>query len=148
MIKYEEWLDEVASLERQIEDFFKMTKYLDQEQVMISDLMPTAETLYAQQQLERFCHELEEAYYQAKRLNADVQVSGKLKKGDNGRYWLGTEELACGRSVELLFKDKRDMYGIEYWHSGHIEHNGSKYYFSGDRNLELDGVTARIKRRL
>ena len=85
MIKYEEWLKAAGALQAHINEFFQMTKYLDLEQVQIPDLVPTAETLYVKEQLERFCHELEEAYYQVKRLNAEVMVYGKLRKGENGR---------------------------------------------------------------
>ena len=148
MIKYKQWLKSVGALQDQFEKFFKETQYLNQEQVEIPDLVPTEETLYVQEQLEHFCHELEEAYYQVKRLNADVVVQGKLRKGGNGRYWLENEELACGRSVELLYSDEHSIYDIEYWHAGRIDHNGNKYYFTGNRNLELEGVTARIKQHL
>lgn len=148
MIKYEEWLKKVGALQDQIEDFFQMTKYLDLEQVQIPDLIPTSETLYVQEQLEHFCHELEEAYYQIKRLNAKVEITGKLHRGNNGRYWLENEELACGRSIELLYNDERSVEKIESWHAGHIDHNGNKYYFTGNRNLELEGMTARIKQHL
>lgn len=148
MLRYEQWMEAVGILQTQIEEFFNLTQYLDQEQVLIPDLVPTAETLYAQEQLDRFCHELEEAYYQVKRLNADVEVSGKLRRGENGRFWLENEELAAGRSVELYYKDDFSLNNIEYWHAGHIDHNGNKYYFTGNRTLELEGVPARIKKRL
>ena len=75
-------------------------------------------------------------------------ISGKLKSGENGRFWLGNEELACGRSIELLYKDKHDIYDIESWHAGRIDHNGNKYYFTGNRNLDLEGMQARIKQHL
>ncbi|MBQ2099500.1 MAG: hypothetical protein II477_00350, partial [Lachnospiraceae bacterium] len=79
MLKYEQWLQAVGYLQEQIEDFFQSTKYLDQEQVNIPDLVPTAETMYVQERLESFCHELEEAYYQVKRLNAQVVLEGRLR---------------------------------------------------------------------
>ena len=148
MVNYEQWLKSVGALQDHIEEFFQMTKYLDLEQVQIPDLVPTAETLYVKEQLERFCHELEEAYYQVKRLNAQVVVYGKLRKGENGRYWLENEELACGRSIEIMYRDERSMERIESWHAGHIDHNGNRYYFTGNRNLELEGATARIKQHL
>jgi len=66
----------------------------------------------------------------------------------NGRYWLENEELACGRSVELLYSDDRGVDDTAYWHAGRIDHNGIKYYFTGNRNLELEGMTARIKQHL
>ena len=150
MLNYDQWLWSAENLQDKIEEFFKETQFLDQEEVTIPDIVPTAETLYTRQQLEHFCHELEEAFYQVKRLNAEVVATGKLRKGENGRFWLGTEELASGRSVEILFRDK-DAQGdedIEYWHAGRIAHNGSRYYFTGDRNLELEGVRARIKKHL
>ena len=56
MLKYEQWLQAVGYLQEQIEDFFQSTKYLDQEQVNIPDLVPTAETMYVQERLESFCH--------------------------------------------------------------------------------------------
>jgi len=148
MLKYKQWIKSVESLQDQIEEFFNKSQYLDQEQVSIPDLIPTAETLYVHEQLERFCHELEEAFYQVKRLNADVVISGKIRRGENGRYWLGNEELACGRSVEILYKEEIGVDNIEYWHAGRIAHNGSKYYFTGNRNLELEGLQGRIKRNL
>ena len=148
MLKYKQWIKSVESLQDQIEEFFIKSQYLDQEQVSIPDLIPTAETLYVHEQLERFCHELEEAFYQVKRLNADVIISGKIRRGENGRYWLGNEELACGRSVEILYKEEIGVDNIEYWHAGRIAHNGSKYYFTGNRNLELEGLQGRIKRNL
>ena len=148
MINYDQWLKSVDALQSQIEEFFEKTQYLDQEQVEIPDLIPSAETLYVQEQLERFCKELEEAYYQIKSLNADVMVSGKLRRGGNGSFWLENEELACGRSVELLYNDDPIMNNIASWHAGHIDHNGDKYYFTGNRNLELEGISARIKKHL
>ena len=147
MIKYNEWLKSAEKLQKQIEDFFKKTEYLEREQILIPDLFPTEESLYTKEQLNRFCHELEEAYYQVKRLNAEVLTEGTIYRGPYGRFWLDEEELACGRSVELLYKDT-GLDDIEYWHAGHIDHNGTKYYFTGDRSLELEGMTARIKRRL
>ena len=148
MLKYEEWLQSVGDLQDQIKDFFLKTKYLDQEQVYIPDLVPTSETMYVQEQLERFCHELEEAYYQVKRLNAPVVLEGRLRMGANGRYWLQNEELTCGRSVELLYNDGRGLANVESWHAGRIDHNGSRYYFTGNRNLQMEGVTARLKQHL
>jgi len=148
MINYEQWLRSAGDLQAHIEKFFNDTQYLDQEQVQIPDLIPSAETLYVQEQLEHFCKELEEAYYQVKRLNADVLITGKLRRGENGRFWLENEELACGRSVELYYKDKQSIYGIESWHAGKIDHNGNKYYFTGNRNLDLEGIPARIKQHL
>ena len=148
MIKYDQWLQSVKSLQDQMEDFFQKTKYLDQEQVIIPDLIPSAETLYIQEQLGSFCKELEEAYYQAKRLNAGVVMEGRLRIGYNGRYWLGNEELTCGRSIEILYNDSDSLSNIASWHAGHIEHDGSKYYFSGNHGLDLDGVMARMKQKL
>ena len=148
MLKYEQWLQSVGFLQEQIEDFFQMTKYLDQEQVYIPDLVPTAETMYVQERLEAFCHELEEAYYQVKRLNAQVVLEGKLRIGENGRYWLENEELTCGRSIELLYNDGKGVSNVESWHAGRIEHNGTKYYFTGNRNLQLEGMSARLKQHL
>lgn len=148
MIKYEEWVQSVKDLQDQMEAFFRKTKYLDQEQVIIPDLIPTAETLYVQEQLGSFCKELEEAYYQAKRLNAGVELEGRLKVGFNGRYWLENEELTCGRSVELLYNDNSTLSNVASWHAGHIEHDGSKYYFSAKHDLKLEGVMARIKQHL
>lgn len=148
MIKYEEWVQSVKDLQAQMESFFQKTKYIEQEQVIIPDLIPSADTLYVQEQLGHFCKELEEAYYQAKRLNAGVEMQGKLKIGYNGRYWLGNEELTCGRSVEILYNDGEHLTSIASWHAGHIEHDGSRYYFSGKHDLNLDGVMARIKQHL
>ena len=45
MLKYEEWLQSVGDLQDQIKNFFLKTKYLDQEQVYIPDLVPTSETM-------------------------------------------------------------------------------------------------------
>ncbi len=148
MIKYNEWITSVKELQEQMENFLKKTKYVEQEQVIIPDLIPSADTLYVQEQLGSFCKELVEAYYQAKRLNAGVVMEGKLKIGYNGRFWLGNEELACGRSVELLYNDGNGLSNIPSWHAGHIDHDGNKYYFSAKHDLPLEGVMARIKQHL
>ena len=148
MIKYDEWLKAAGDIQAGIERLFKETKYLEMEQVRMPDLVPSAETLYVRDQIEKFCHELEEAYYQLKRLNAKVMVCGKIRKGENGRFWLENEELACGRSIEILYSEKNSMDRIEFWHAGHIAHNGYRYFFTGNRNLELEGAIARIKHHL
>lgn len=148
MIKYEEWVQSVKDLQSRMEDFFQKTKYLDQEQVIIPDLIPTAESLYVQEQLGSFCRELEEAYYQAKRLNAGVELEGRLRTGYNGRFWLENEELTCGRSIELLYHDGQGLSNVPSWHAGHIDHDGNRYYFSGKHDLPLEGVMARIKQHL
>jgi len=148
MLKYEQWLQQAESLKGQIEDFLRVTNYFDQEQVYIPDMIPSADTLYVQEQLSRFCHELEEAYYQMKRMNAKVVKQGKLRLGANGRYWLDNEELPCGRSVELLYDDGTSVGNIPSWHAGRIDHDGSKYYFTGKRSMKLEGMTARMKQHL
>lgn len=78
-----------------------------------------------------------------KYLNRPIRRSGKLRKNSNGRYECDGYELTSGSSVEILVYDR---YGERYeWLATSIEHNGRDYYAVGDRDLDLDGVEARVR---
>ena len=70
-------------------------------------------------------------------LDRPIRRSGKLRKNSNGRYACGGYELTSGSGVEILVDGE--------WLITSIEHNGRDYYAVACRDLDLDGVDARVR---
>ena len=76
-------------------------------------------------------------------LNRPIRREGRLYKNDNGRYECDGYELTSGSGVEILvYEEYEERYG---WLATRIEHNGRDYYAVGKRDLDLEGVKARIR---
>lgn len=78
-------------------------------------------------------------------LNRPVKVEGILRKNRNGRYEIGDRELSSGSPVEALVYDRYDERWE--WTSSRIEYDHGKgdYYLVSDRDVDLDGLRARIR---
>ena len=74
-----------------------------------------------------------------------VAKEGKLHLNQNGRYELNGVELTSGESVEVLLYD-RCMERRE-WFASRIESSDGKYYLVGKSSLDLEGLTARQRKR-
>lgn len=70
-------------------------------------------------------------------LDRPIRRKGKLRKNSNGRYECDGYELTSGSGVEILVDGE--------WLITSIEHNGRDYYAVACRDLDLDGVEARVR---
>lgn len=67
----------------------------------------------------------------------EIKNTGNLYKNQRGRYELNGTELTCGDRIEL--------YVVGKWVKTRIEHDNNDYYAVGHRDVNLNGIRARIR---
>ena len=87
---------------------------------------------------------LEDAHLQMEYMRLPVTHRGRLHQNANGRYECDGVELTCGSPVEVLVSDS--FLGEREWYASHIEADNG-YYLVGKKNLDLEGMEARIRGR-
>lgn len=70
-----------------------------------------------------------------------VSETGVLRKNETGRYEIKGGEFTSGSRLEALIHD-----GEKAWVLSRIEHNGDDYYIYGFPEVQLEGLTVRIRR--
>lgn len=79
-------------------------------------------------------------------LDLPIQESGQLWKNTEGRYQLDSGFYYCsGSPIEALVSD--DWHEAPYWVRTRVEHDGRDYYLVGHRDVCMDGLTVRIRKR-
>ena len=89
-------------------------------------------------------HKLDQVSWGLDYLNRPVRYEGVLTLNSRDRYELCGIELTCGSGLEILYYD--ELFERYTWIASSIEHNGKEYYFVAKPNIELEGVTARIRK--
>lgn len=113
-----------------------------------------AEAVFLRDELRGALYRLDRAADAVEYLGGKVEADGVLTKAPSGKYALpGWPELSCGSPVEVLVEDEDheamidgEYRRVPYWCAGRLEHNGKDYYFTGNREMPLDGARARIRR--
>ena len=113
-----------------------------------------AETFFLRDMLSDVLCRLDRAVGAMDYLCGEIMASGVLRKMPSNRYAVsGWGELTCGSPVEILMDDDYhfteidgEYQNVPYWRAGRIEHNGTDYYFTGAKEMPLEGVQARIRR--
>lgn len=151
----EELRERLRPLAKEIRAIQKACGYDRNEDV--SELAPArkdAETFFLLDELRGVLYRLDQAAGDMEYLEGKVVADGILTKSPSGKYALsGWPKLSCGSAVEVLVEDDYhdalidgEYQRIPYWCAGRLEHNGSDYYFTGNKEMLLDGARARIRR--
>lgn len=99
-------------------------------------------------------YKLSDIQYQLKYLSKQVIFEGTLILRPDGRYGTPDGEVyyTSGSRIEFLINDEvegKDGYFIEMpaWRTSTVEHNGTDYYIVGYKDINLNGLKIRVRKK-
>lgn len=111
----------------------------------LSGLAPIAdnpEARFLQVELTNIMDKLDRVRSEVDYLSHPIIEAGILTMNEMGRYELPSGyTFTSGIAIEVLLNDEET--NEPTWTAGSIEHDGTDYYFTGKRNIPLQGLTAR-----
>ena len=110
------------------------------------------ESLFLKDELEETLEKLDRVNSGLSYLSQPIAVQGQLHRGSNGRYSVEGRELSSGYGLEILAPTEVTTKSGDWragfkWVATRMEHNGEDYYIVGYRDLPLEGLTVRIRKR-
>ena len=103
-----------------------------------------SEQLFLLEELLSIMRNLDEVRGRLTYLALPVREVSRLHKNESGRYETdGGHFYTCGSSIEALVED--GYHEVPYWVWTRLEHNEKGYYLVGCGNVEMDGLTVRVR---
>lgn len=138
---------ELQKVARQIEDIQSAAHYDEYGDLSGLDVnTQDSESLFLWDELRGIMDRLDRARGDIEYLALPIAETGRLRRNSRDRYELPSGyEFTSGSGIEVLLSD--DWHDVPYWSAGRIEHNGTDYYFTGARDLPLNGAKARRRGR-
>lgn len=102
------------------------------------------EQLFLLEELQSIMRNLDEVRGKLTYLALPVREVSRLHKNESGRYETdGGHYYTCGSPIEALVED--GYHEVPYWVWTRLEHNENGYYLVGCGNVEMDGLTVRVR---
>lgn len=102
------------------------------------------EQLFLLEELQAIMRNLDEVRGRLTYLALPVREVSRLHKNESGRYETdGGHYYTCGNPIEALVED--GYHEVPYWVWIRLEHNEKGYYLVGYDNVEMDGLTVRVR---
>lgn len=148
--------DEMAKLKKQIETVLYISDYRDCDDLSGLDDYKQIKTADQRQQLEEYrsiLYKLDEVQSTLAYYERPIREVGTLHLNSQGRY--ETESgyyYTSGSGIEFLRAEEVYNYDTdtwedaEVWTSSRVESKNGKYYIVGFPNVELSGLTVRVRR--
>lgn len=93
---------------------------------------------------EALCH-LINAYWIIDYMSRPVDEESTLFLNSQGNFECSFHTFHCGDGIEFLYYD--EDYERYKWCSSRVEHDGEKYYIVGYRNVDMNGLRVRNRKR-
>ena len=142
-MRIEDLKKDMNRLNSEIKRILKRSGYTDYAELDVEYDSNNPDDLMLHAELGNMMSSLDEIMSSLEYLNRPVKVEGILRKNSNGRYEIDGHELTSGSPVEVLIYDR--YYERREWVSSRIEHSGRDYYLVSNREVDLDGLKARIR---
>lgn len=102
------------------------------------------EQIFLLEELQSIMRNLDEVRGRLTYLALPIQEVSRLHKNESGRYETeGGHYYTCGSPIEALVED--GYHEVPYWVWTRLEHNEKGYYLVGCGNVEIDGLTVRVR---
>lgn len=146
---------EMAKLQRQIGTVLSVSGYCDFDDLSGLDDFKQIRTADQRQQLEEYrniLYKLEEVQSSLAYFNSPVREVSKLHMNSQGRYETDRGHYyTSGSGIEFLRKEEVYNYDTEQWENAEIwtcscvESKDGQYYIVGYPDVEMSGLTVRIR---
>ncbi len=138
-------LAEANGLYCKIDNILKLSTYDDCDDLGGLEInYQDGEQLFLLEELQAVMRNLDEVRGRLVYLARPIREVSRLHRNESGRYETeGGHCYRCGSPIEALVQDGyRD---VPYWVWTRLEHNGQGYYLVGYSNVEMDGLTVRVR---
>ena len=101
-------------------------------------------SLFLLEELQAIMRNLDEVRGRLIYLSLPVREVSRLHKNESGRYETdGGHYYTCGSPIEALVED--GYREVPYWVWTRLEHNEKDYYLVGYGNVDMGGLTVRVR---
>ena len=138
-------LEKVNDIKWKIDSILRDSTYDDYDDLSGLDIdYKDSEQLFLLDELQAVMKCLDEVRGRIEYLSLPVREVSRLHRNGSGRYETdGGYCYTCGSSIEALVQDGYQE--VPYWVWTRLEHNEKGYYLVGYSNVDLDGLTVRIR---
>ncbi len=138
-------LDKANEIKLKIDSVLKYSTYEDYDDLSGLDInYKDSEQLFLLDQLQEVMKGLDEVKDRLEYLSLPVREVSRLHRNGSGRYETGGGHYyTCGSPIEALVQDERRE--VPYWVWTRLESNDKGPYLVGYGNVDLDGLTVRVR---
>ena len=138
-------LEKTNDLKWKIDSVLRFSTYDNYDDLSSLDIdYRDGEQLFLLGELQAIMRNLDEARGRLTYLALPIREVSRLHKNESGRYETdGGHYYTCGSPVEALIED--GYHEVPYWVWTRLEHNENGYYLVGYGNVEMDGLTVRVR---
>ncbi len=139
-------LAEADSLRSKIDSILRISTYNKYDDLSALDInYRDGEQLFLLEELQAVMKSLDEAGGRLRYLALPVREVSRLHRNESGRFETdGGHYYTCGSPIEALVQD--GYHEVPYWVRSRLEHDGSEYYLVGHSDVDLDGLTVRVRK--
>lgn len=147
--------DEMAKLKRQLETVLYISGYRDYDDLSGLDDYKQIKTADQRQQLEEYRNilcKLDEVQSDLAYYEKPIREVSKIHTNESGRYETDKGHYyTSGSGIEFLRIEEAYNYdtdtweNVEIWTTSRVESKDGKYYIVGYPNLEMSGLTVRVR---
>lgn len=135
---------EMVKISGQIEKLLYGLKYYDYDDLSgLEFTLDNPNQIQLWEEMRGIVDQLHRAKTDIDYMNRPILADGILRQNGNGRYEAGGREFTSGSVLEALIDDGR--YDCPHWVVSRIEHDGTRYYLYGYKNIVLDGLKVRFR---
>lgn len=137
---------ELNILSHRIENFLRISNYYNYSDLSSFDIDHLdAQQLFLKEELQIIMDRLAEAQERILYLASPVKEISSLYKNGSGRYETEQGHYYCsGSPIEALVTDSDT--GVSRWVRTSVEHNGEDYFLVGNNDVQMDGLTVRVRK--
>ena len=145
MTSLKEVFSETNGLYCKIDRILKLSTYDEYDDLSGLEIdYKDSEQLFQLEELQSIMESLNEARGRLEYLALPVREVSRLHKNESGRYETESGHYyTCGSSIEALVQD--GYREVPHWVWTRLEHNAKGYYLVGYGNVDLDGLTVRVR---
>lgn len=138
-------LEKTNDLKWQIDSVLRFSTYDNYDDLSSLNIdYRDGEQLFLLEELQSIMRNLDEVRGRLTYLALPVREVSRLHKNESGRYETdGGHYYTCGSFIEALVED--GYHEVPYWVWSRLEHNEKGYYLVGYGNVEMDGLTVRVR---
>ena len=104
----------------------------------------SAEELFLLDELKGVMRAFQDVQDKLSYLSRPIKETSRLSRNRSDRYETYHGHCyTCGSRIEALVSDNR--HDSPYWTRTSVEHDGSDYYLVGHKEVDMDGLTVRVR---
>lgn len=136
---------EIQHLDYKLKSILDLSAYEEYDDLSGLDInYGDAQQLFLQNELREIMEKLSDVHGRIRYLSRPVRETSRLRRSGSGRYKTALgHTYTSGSGIEALIADGSRE--VPYWVWTSVEHDGRDYYLAGHKNVNMDGLTVRVR---